>query len=354
MEKLATWHGTHLTLESHSDVYLKAQQPFTDKSDVTRTLRVIFEKKLATKWTDVPVTLKTLTKHYNSKLSSTQGKYIGRLATFLKKAGHTDLGVTPARLIKIVAGYNAKANDLEQSYLTAREAGQASEREAGRDINVPWPELQTAAEDYWASLKEQFYSANINRKLYDQLLTVTILMLCVRYYNIRSAWVTVKRAFHSTTENGYIWATGACWLIFNRRKNNSTQIIQQLPEPVIDVLRLWSRINKADELGHLLCNFEGQPLSQKAFTERVTDVWNRLLDKPVGISDMRRSQITWMERNITDPLERRSIPVPMHHSQHEHSLYFREALVEDDQLDEDTGEETGETEDASHTQDVTE
>ncbi|KAI9087999.1 hypothetical protein DFS34DRAFT_641165 [Phlyctochytrium arcticum] len=183
----------------------QANQPFTEKSDDARTLRAIFRYELATKWTDVPATLKSITKHYRNGKESAVGKYIGRLATFLKKAGAKDLGVTPARLANIIAAYNTKARDLQKPAKDSREQGQLSEREAGRDVHVPWPDLRAAAERYWEEIKDQFYSASVGKTLYDKLLSAVILMLCVRYYNIRSAWVTIKRDFHSTTENGYFW-----------------------------------------------------------------------------------------------------------------------------------------------------
>ncbi|KAI9094344.1 hypothetical protein DFS34DRAFT_629063 [Phlyctochytrium arcticum] len=307
----------------------RANQPFTEKSDDARTLRTIFRYELATKWTDVPATLKSITKHYRNGKESAVGKYIGRLATFLKKAGAKDLGVTPARLAKIVAAYNTKARDLQKPAKDSREQGQLSEREAGRDVHVPWPDLRAAAERYWEEIKDQFYSASVGKTLYNKLLSAVILMLCVRYYNIRSAWVTIKRDFHSTTENGYFWPetdAACCWLVFNQRKNNTTQVMQLLPEP-------------GDPEGHLLCTRERQPLTAKSFVERINRLWRDLLGKPIGVSDMRRAQITWLETEITDPLKRQEIPKLMHHSQAEHSLYFRGVLVNPKHLLQDTSEE---------------
>lgn len=273
------------------------------------------------------------------KDEDTAGQHLSTFSTFVRRLGHQFFDVPETLFNDIMKNMCLAAKELRKPKRAARANGDISQREKRRDVHTPFPELQKKARENYENTVHLYSKTVINTKDHDILLDAFILMLYTMFYNIRSRWVDLTEDFHPMRENGMIITDTETILVWNRRKSNNHRFVQHLPPDLHAIVQRWKGYHKGE---HLLVTKKGKPLTRRSLTQRIQKTWTTLLGKSknIGVSDMRRSQITHLARTVTDPLERRRLPAQFHHSKAEHDLYFRDVPVEAHELVED-----GETDD---------
>lgn len=93
-----------------------------------------------------------------------------------------------------------------------------------------------------------------------------------------------------------------------------------VPKELERILRDWLDVNPS---GWLLCNSDGEPLSEKALGSRLSQVFKKFSGKSVSVNLLRHSFVSWLRRNEKPLLKHKEIAGLMGHSLEMNALYRR-------------------------------
>lgn len=315
-------------------------KPWTKKTAAGMHLRhMIADGVLEQKWDRPDLMIPELKGRIRSDTGNknTLSQEVGRVGTFLSRMTSVELGVPAAQQQDIVARYHRAAKDLRGEYEKDRAAGKAGVRDRARDVHLAFPVLEKKAQAVYIDTSPLFYKtsrATMRRNDYNLLMNANIMMVYTKMPHVRSNWVTVKIDRHAdkNSENVLVDNHGEMYILWNHRKGTSQLFVQRLPDELYPILQKWIAFNEGHTDGRVFPDWNGTVLTPEALGRRISRYWKKHLKKPIGISDMRRIQISHYETTITDPLARRRLPREFHHSKAEHELYFREVQVPEEDL----------------------
>lgn len=309
----------------------KGRQPITEKSNEFKLLKRFLDAGLGKYMLKPDEFIKALQNKetFPEFKRNSLSQYISLWAKFLRRAGSQRLAIDSGKLEEVTRMLYKQAKVLKQEYERNARNGVPNKRD------VEWNTLVKAGTDYYRSVEHLYAKLKPTSKDFDALMNAVILMCYLLMPNIRSQWANLRRKFNHDTENGlkHFTQDNKMILMWNRRKANTKSYYQSVPEELVQILERWREFSGSDDF---VFSRSGEGLSERALKQRVVRTWQKLINKPVGIRDMRHIQISYLEKTVTDPQVRKTIPLQFHHSRSEHENYFREVKMDDDDfVDED-------------------
>lgn len=300
--------------------------PYTEQS---LEIRKLFDRIHVDKWNELykePDKVLAAAKLRTDWNDNTRGNYISLWSTFIKRIGNEFLCLPPEEHKTIYEELNTIHHDQRKSYRDAVLANQLTEVQKKKDCFIDFPTLKEVAHRYYQDTLPTFSKVRKNRDDYYQMLDSTLLMCYTLFYNVRSAWFDLAQQFDPIKENGIIFSyeDGRVYLVWNKRKNSFTRLVQVLPQELCEVLNRWQlfKLERFPTQKRLFCTHVGEAYSRSSFRQRVREAWKRLLDKPITIHDMRRSQATYLHK--VDPMGINEQARGFHHSVTKHIEYIKQ------------------------------
>nr|DAC81687.1 TPA_asm: YRec [Powellomyces chytrid fungus MELD virus 5] len=331
----------------NSDCQKKSGQFTVADSCVVRAFKIIQVAGADWKRPDlVKEKITPLIKTKKGAVENSKGQWLSSFATFLRRTGCEHFDMQSLEFDSLVKRYNSFAGNLRGTYNRNRANGKPSESELRKPIpKSTFPELKARAMENYLKQKELFYKStreNMSRFDYETLMRAVFMLCYTEMPNIRSLWADITgRDFDMKTENGIIESYEEMYLLFNRRKMNTTCYLQRIPDELAAILRQWTKYNN----GLLFVDFRREKLNKGNFGKTFVRTWKKLCDEDgIGFRRIRKIHCTHCETTEKDPRVRRRLAREFHHSYEEHQLYFQEVHMADNEFVGDDGESKDEEE----------
>ena len=223
--------------------------------------------------------------------------------------------------------YNDVCKELKSSYHTNRAKGESGTREKFESWEVIMGKGTEHVEAMMNMMDKDVLTETEKTQIRNAVIYATQIFMC----NTRSAFATVKRRNYDPEKDNYISFSqvpyGDTIVVWNETKVGNNRFNQIVPEKLVNVLKKYVRIVNPDDdyLFHFNLKDQSNLIRRKDnFHEVVGEVNAMILGKSLGLSDMRRIQITHEGRpDAMADLEK--LALQYHHSVNQHLLYFRTA-----------------------------
>ncbi|KAJ3176653.1 hypothetical protein HDU85_006858 [Gaertneriomyces sp. JEL0708] len=322
------------SLEEIAEIHSTDENRFTTNSDIVIKLK---NKLLVEGIDEIIGDPHLLIEFYRKRLAhlndNSFGAYVGYVATFLKRCnerGELD-GENMDEVIRVL---QAESKEKRATAAKRRANGEPGERETKRRVtDIQFPTIkEKVLDNYETEVKRLLRQTKpLNDHEYNELLRGIILCTCTMMPNIRSMWARVKDSeFDHMKEDGIILTPGRAILIFNsNRKHQKDPYIQLIPADLLQILVKWKQFKdrRFESTTHFFVNHKGDPLDAgqaKKFKWHIQECCNKLVGKKLGISDLRRAQITDIIKNHgNNPPYINKIYPDFHHTRAEFDKYYR-------------------------------
>lgn len=298
------------------------------------------------------------------------GQYLGYICNLLNKLakafedkapdGVTDeehaklmVALGPSSDVKKLAKkYNEKNIDLNEADKRRRAEGGSSEREK----NADWEVITAKEKEHTTEVLKLMDKPLLVKADHDAIRSAHMLATLTRMPNVRSLMSLVKRRDFDPEKDNYISFSeeeyGQTVIVWNNRKGNQKRFNQVIPDDLARLLKRYvekivcvyhpdqpylfpievkevKKKDDDDEEVQLTEAAKAKKLAEnrmKRFREIIANLNKKLLGQPLGESDMRRIQITYIGMPPVEA-DLARLALEFHHSANEHRLYFRNAHV---------------------------
>ncbi|KAJ3028479.1 hypothetical protein HDV00_010369 [Rhizophlyctis rosea] len=271
-----------------------------------------------------------------NKENSSLAAALKHVSTLLNYTPWEYCGCTEDQLTDLVQRYRDEIKRLEKKHETKRKDNIVPENPKVALID-DWADFaEKALQHYLDAERVYFGGQNVTAKhMYDFRQRLSII-LSTLFYNVRSAWRTVKKFNHPgvdiSKDNVIFWdqknPQNIC-VLWNDTKTlrrgewffqslAGTQICEHLH-------RYLTSPQMTNNSPYLLPDMDGNGIKQDTFRQHIQDHCQIFYGKPVGIWQMRIKQNTvWMEAYAGgSEAEIEWMSAQFHHSKEEHRLYVQ-------------------------------
>jgi|SRR6478609_1495420 len=263
----------------------------------------------------------------------------------------TDALVSFEKCKELWRKYVDEAKALRKPRENAREKGQSAPREKDH----PWQDIYEKGNVHVKNMMEFLLKSSVSSTDKTKIRDAIILATATEMENTRTAFATVKCRNVNPEKDNYILfseeAYGNSIVVWNVRKGgggeNHKLYNQTIPKKLADILKRYSKtLSVSNGEQDFLIPFDTSKVWEKdtdehkkgdektleeyldarqdAYRARILKVTKDILDKSIGIQDMRRIQITEMGLPETE-YEVERLALKFHHTANEHRKYFRTA-----------------------------
>ena len=212
----------------------------------------------------------------------------------------------------VYPAYKAKMDGYNAA--VAKQMAEQQLSPAEQEKFISWPEVVAA--------REKIRTAAHDLMTYQDYVLVCLYTLIPPARVDYSPMHVVSEEPTGTTGNYLLVLPDGLTFIMNEYKtaHRYGQARVAVPKALEEVLREWLLLNPS---GWLLCNSEGEPLTDIALSRRVIQIFQRHVGKPVGVCMLRHSFVSWVRKDEMPFREQAEIARSMGHSVGMSQMYRR-------------------------------